>query len=379
MFVGHATMPRTGKRRAGVLSSTTRTSVRRRAVALAAAGVVATAAGAARACAPTPVAAAERYVQARARCDFVAAWDVLAPAERQAAQDDLAGWSQLEAEKATENLGCRHTVEGFELTEGGGPADAKAVVRYVAAVPVVVQEFQRLLEDRERADVLAWRRLDAAILDARLRILQAGTWEPRARIALSIQAVRVDGAWCIDDRIAALAEWKKERAAARERERTNDAERRRAEQEKAEALSRRAEAALPLVTAEAVRVGQSITNEPGVWAEILNRSRETLAEVEVRIDYLDTASAVVGQKTFAAILAPTGTDSTRFRTDRPLPPGQRRPFGVRAQDAPSTWARRARVTVVRVEVDPRVEPSEPAPAPAAAAAPAQRPGTAPSR
>ncbi|HWT09135.1 MAG TPA: hypothetical protein VN329_08210, partial [Roseomonas sp.] len=112
------------------------------------------AAGTALACAPSPEEAAERFLTAIARCDFVAAWDYLAPSERSAFRQGVVGWSDREAYDASERIGCRAIVERTEVE--GGATGERAIVLYVLAEPVVVTEFRRLLNDREVARVEDW-------------------------------------------------------------------------------------------------------------------------------------------------------------------------------------------------------------------------------
>lgn len=313
--------------------------------------LLASIAGGALACAPTPKEAAERFVRASEQCDFVAAWELLAATER-AAVGSVADWTGAQAEEASRTLGCRARVENFAV----GTVDGDSVaVTYVLAEPVVVSEFRHLLREREFADVSEWRRLDRAIFDARARLLAADNWEPRSRIVADVATVREGADWCIDAGEA-------RRAAFRRAQRERSEAARLAREAGDRAARERGEAALPLVSVDAVRVGESVLREAGVWGEVVNRSPETLRAVEIRVEYLDRDGLVIGQKTYSPILFLPSLGSSA-RDHPPLPPGHRRPFGVRADDAPSTWARRVRVVVVRVEADPTIEPRGP-PAPA---------------
>jgi hypothetical protein len=347
-------------------------------VAAAVIATLAVAGSSALACAPTPQDAAERFLSARARCDFVATWTMLGASER-AGLGDVARWTQTAAAEAAENLACRGMVEAVEVSGEDG-SHRQVTVRYVLAEPIVVLEFRVLHAERRFAPLVEWTRLDRLIDDARARLLQNNNWEPRGRQAMTIRAVRegegADAQWCIDGGLATrarlLAEHDARRRAENERmaeERRQRAEleaeqRRRAQEEDAEAR-RRGEAALPQVTVAAVRVGDTTLRELAVWAEIVNGSRATLREVEVRVEYLDSAGQVIAQKSATPVLRILGIPPGARREHAPLPPGHRRPFGVRADDAPSTWARRVRVTVVRVEADPNFAPQD-SPVPATA-------------
>lgn len=318
------------------------------------------------ACAPTPLEAATRFLEARASCDFIAAWAMLATSER-AGLGSRAHWTTSQGVDAIEQLDCHARVEDVAIERED---QERITIGYVVAQPVVVAEFQRLHFDAEVAPILERRRLENALTDLRLRLLQQNTWEPRTRFAANTTSVREGDGWCIDEGYAASTERRRQheqqQVAARER---REEEQRQKDRMNAEAAARGA-AALPSVSIDAVEVGQTMLREPGVFAEVVNRSRETLRHVEVRIDLLDRDGLVVAERRFAPLLHL----STRASDTPPLPPGQRRAFAYRVDMPPSTWARRARVVVERVEADPTVEPRDPPSPPARPAAPAgQRP------
>jgi hypothetical protein len=305
------------------------------------------------ACAPTPIEAATRFLNARAACDFVTAWAMLAATER-AALGSRADWTSEQSADAIGQLDCHSRIEDIAIEREDRD---RAMIDYVVARPVVAVEFQRLQIDARFAPFLEQRRLESALTDLKLRLLQQNQWEPRIRTAESIAVVREGGAWCAHDGYAEAAErqrqHERQQAAARER---RDAEQRQKDRLNAEAAERGA-AALPFISIDAVQVGDTALREPGVWAEIVNRSRETLRHVEVRIDLLDRDGLVVAERRFSAILHL----STRTSDTPPLPPGQRRRFGYRVDMPPSTWARRARIVVERVEADPTAPPRDPPP------------------
>ena len=341
------------------------------------AAVLALPAAAALACAPSPLEAGEAFLRAVTRCDFPAAWRMLAASERAAFDGGMAAWSQAQARKAAETFACRALVEDVQAESTPDPA--RVAVRYTLAEPAVVESFRRLLGERESAPVREWEALDRMIRDARGRMLLMDAWEPRIRSARVVMAEQQEGAephaWCVVAGYAAEAEADRAEIARMDAEtarldaeaRQRDAARAQREAQNAEAL-RRGEAARHMIAAEAVRVGETVLREPGVWGEIVNRSPETLRAVRIRVHYLDAAGAVVGQREYSPILHVADEIAhVRRPEDAPLPPGQRRRFGVRAEDAPSTWSRRVRVEVIRVEADPTRPPAE-APAPAAAGA-----------
>jgi hypothetical protein len=345
------------------------------------AAVLALPSAAALACAPSPIEAGEGFLRAVTRCDFPAAWRMLAASERAAFPGGVAAWSQAQARKAADTFACRALVE--DVHAEATPDASRVAVRFTLAEPAVVESFRRLLEEREIAPVREWEALDRMIRDARGRMLLVDAWEPRIRSVRVVMAERQEGAeppaWCVVAGYAAEAEADRAEIARMEAEtarwdaeaRQRDAERAQREAQDSEAL-RRGEAARPMIAVEAVRVGETVLREPGVWGEIVNRSPETLRAVRIRVDYLNAAGAVVGQREYSPILHLPATAHLRRPEDAPLPPGQRRRFGMRAEDAPTTWARRVRVEVIRAEVDPEQPPAE-AQAPVAAPAGARRP------
>lgn len=304
------------------------------------------------ACAPTPLAAAESFAAARARCDFVAAWDLLAAKER-AAHRSAAEWTQRSLATAAAELACREHVSAFGVREA---TQDRVTVTFTSAEPVAVIELRALLDDADRVSPLARRAIEDRIADTRARILQTAESGPMARGVRRLTAVREGDGWCIDEGEAERLTWLRARAeeARLEAERI---EAERLEKERLDAAARaRGAAALPLLSVEDVRVAETTLGGRGVFGEVVNMSRETLREIEVRIDYLDR-DGLVAAEAFHTILV---HGAARYRReDMLLPPGQRRRFGLRAQDPPSTWSGRVRVAVVRIEADPTVEPRDP--------------------
>lgn len=81
--------------------------------------------------------------------------------------------------------------------------------------------------------------------------------------------------------------------------------------------------------------------------EVQNTGDRSLDEVEITIYFLDSSGRAVHEKTYRPVMV----SEYSFDPDRnqPLKPGYSRKFGVRADDAPSTWAHRARVGVTAVK------------------------------
>jgi hypothetical protein len=71
-----------------------------------------------------------------------------------------------------------------------------------------------------------------------------------------------------------------------------------------------------------------------VFSEIKNAGDRKLQMVEVVIDFLDANKGVVAEKSFRPIAVSKGGSG---QDDQPLKPGEKRKFGIRADDLPSTW------------------------------------------
>jgi hypothetical protein len=102
------------------------------------------------------------------------------------------------------------------------------------------------------------------------------------------------------------------------------------------------QAYLSKVQVKNVRVSQSYVGEPGVFGEVKNTGERTLKKVELTIFCLDAAGKPVYEKTYRAV-----SDSA-FNSDGPLKPGYSRQFGVKVDEAPCDWAKKADVKVTSV-------------------------------
>jgi hypothetical protein len=103
-----------------------------------------------------------------------------------------------------------------------------------------------------------------------------------------------------------------------------------------------------------LEIGKSVLDEDGVFGEVQNIGNRSLDEVEITIYFLDAGGRAVHEKTYHPILV----SEYSFDADRnkPLRPGYSRKFGVRADDAPSTWTQRVRVGVTAVKFSPSQAP-----------------------
>ncbi|HEX8459391.1 MAG TPA: hypothetical protein VF656_19015 [Pyrinomonadaceae bacterium] len=97
-----------------------------------------------------------------------------------------------------------------------------------------------------------------------------------------------------------------------------------------------------------VEIGRTILEEPGVFGEVKNTGNRTLNRVEITIYFLNRQGQPVFEKQFPAVLAGSGTFG---RDDKPLKPGYSQKFGVKAEDAPSEWAKTVTVRVTDVEFE----------------------------
>ena len=105
---------------------------------------------------------------------------------------------------------------------------------------------------------------------------------------------------------------------------------------------------LQFVQVNKVEVGRTILEEPGVFGEVKNTGNRTLTRVEVTIYFLNKQGQPVYEKQFPAVLAGGGTFG---RDDKPLKPGYSQKFGVKAEDAPSEWAKTVTVKVTDVDFE----------------------------
>jgi hypothetical protein len=105
---------------------------------------------------------------------------------------------------------------------------------------------------------------------------------------------------------------------------------------------------LQLVRVNNVEVGKTVLDEPGVFGEVKNTGDRTLTKVEVTIYFLNKQGQPVYEKQFPAVIIGSGAF---MRDDKPLKPGYSQKFGVKADDAPSEWARTVSVKVTDVEFE----------------------------
>jgi hypothetical protein len=105
---------------------------------------------------------------------------------------------------------------------------------------------------------------------------------------------------------------------------------------------------LQLVKVNKVEVGRTVLEEPGVFGEVKNTGDRTLTRVEITIYFLDKQGQPVFEKQFLAVIVGGGSF---MRDDKPLKPGYSQKFGVKADDAPSEWAKTVTVKVTDVDFE----------------------------
>jgi hypothetical protein len=105
---------------------------------------------------------------------------------------------------------------------------------------------------------------------------------------------------------------------------------------------------LQFIQVNKVEVGRTILEEPGIFGEVKNTGNRTLTRVEITIYFLNKQGQPVFEKQFPAVLAGSGTFG---RDDKPLKPGYSQKFGVKAEDAPSEWAKAVTVKVTDVDFE----------------------------
>lgn len=105
---------------------------------------------------------------------------------------------------------------------------------------------------------------------------------------------------------------------------------------------------LQFIKVNKVEVGQTVLQEPGVFGEVKNTGNRTLTRVDITIYFLDKQGQPVFEKQFPAVIVGS---SSFMREDKPLKPGYSQKFGVKADDAPSEWARAVTVKVTDVDFE----------------------------
>lgn len=95
-----------------------------------------------------------------------------------------------------------------------------------------------------------------------------------------------------------------------------------------------------------VSVGKSVLGETGVYGELKNAGDRTLKEVQITIYCLGANGKPVFEKTYHPVLV---SEMSFGHDNQPLKPGYSRQFGVKMDDAPSDWSKKADVKVTKVE------------------------------
>lgn len=103
---------------------------------------------------------------------------------------------------------------------------------------------------------------------------------------------------------------------------------------------------LDKVAAQNIKVGVSVLNEPAVYGEVKNAGDRTLVEVEITVYFLDKNGRRIHEKSYHPVLV---SQFSFGDSNTPLKPGYSRKFGVKANDAPSEWARKVTVEVTNVK------------------------------
>jgi hypothetical protein len=289
-------------------------------------------------CAPTPEALAAAWANAYTACDFSAAWNLLSPSDRRASGDREA-WTVTEAADAIETFACYDQVGAVEVEASGNAAEV--IARFVVSRPAAVEEFNLLRQRRDRASWRDQTELNSVIERMRARLAETRPWHPRITYTFTMR-LQHDVAleqWC------AFLDLERERVTAQVRTEELSG-RRAAEAVQREEAQRRAMAARDKVNIVDVRRGESTLGLTGVFGEVVNSSAEPLRVVRVVFEFLDSAGSVVEERSWTPIFSGTSTTSS----SQPLPPGQRRRFGMRAEDVTAAWSGRVRARVTEVEI-----------------------------
>jgi len=290
------------------------------------------------ACAPTPEALAAAWANAYTACDFAAAWNLLSPSDRRASGGRDA-WTGAEAADAIETFACYDQLSAVEVAHSENAAESLA--RFVVSRPAAVEEFNLLRQRRDRAGWRDQTELNSVVDRARARLVESRPWHPRITytFSLRLQHDAASGQWCV------FLDLERERVEAQVR---NEELRTRlaAEAGQREDVQRRAMASRDKVSIVDVRRGESTLGQIGVFGEVVNGSAESLRVVRVVFEFLDSAGNVVEERFWSPIFS--GANATP--SSPALPPGQRRRFGMRAEDVTAAWSGMVRARVIEVEI-----------------------------
>jgi hypothetical protein len=105
---------------------------------------------------------------------------------------------------------------------------------------------------------------------------------------------------------------------------------------------------LPKVTVGNVHVSKTALDDNAVFGEVKNTGDRTLKEVEITIYCLGSDGKPIFEKLFHPVLV---SDFSLGDSNQPLKPGYSRQFGVKLDDAPSGWSKKADVKVTSLEFE----------------------------
>ncbi|MBW2038001.1 MAG: hypothetical protein JRI46_00145 [Deltaproteobacteria bacterium] len=97
-----------------------------------------------------------------------------------------------------------------------------------------------------------------------------------------------------------------------------------------------------------LEVAKALLGGLGVFGEVKNLGDRTLTEVEITIYFLDKNGNPIFEKTYYPVLVSKWSFGDRAQ---PLKPGYIRKFGVKADNAPSEWAKKVRVKVTDIKFE----------------------------
>ena len=100
------------------------------------------------------------------------------------------------------------------------------------------------------------------------------------------------------------------------------------------------------VIVSGVKVARSVLDQAGVFGEIKNTGDRTLKGVEITIYCLGPDGKPIFEKAYHPVLV---TEMSFGDEGKPLKPGYSRTFGVKMDDAPSSWTKKVDVKVTSIE------------------------------
>ena len=289
-------------------------------------------------CAPTPEALAAAWASTHTACNFSEAWKLLTQSDR-AASGGRDAWTVTEAADAAETFACYDQLSAVEVEASGSAAEV--IARFVVSRPAAVEELNLL---RQRRDGASWRdqtELNSAVERIWARLAETRPWHPRVTytFTMPVQRDEATGEWC------AFLDLERQRVAAQART-AELAARQETEARQREESQRRALVARDKVSIVDLRRGETATGQTGVFGEVVNSSSEALRMVRVLFEFLDSAGNAVEERAWTPIFSGANTTPP----SQPLPPGQRRRFGMRAEDVTGVWTGRVRARVTEVEI-----------------------------